>query len=436
MKLEEIVEEASKVLKSLVDEYVVVGNNVKEVMIKLARGEVSVVQSWNDLKIVAYLAKDEKMGIYSLNPRRLKEDAEKAANDLKRLERSPLYAPLPEPSGESIDEVDTKIKDAVESGGVSFVIEDLELNEIGDSAGMIKLSMENEILKSSNGADYHTSRTRFNGYVRVFKGDSSGQWSWTSPKYSLSLAKNAIGVARELAEECSKLPRVKFEPGIYRVALGPMVAANLLNEVMRSASAGMVIFGLSFFTGKKPGDVVASDVLSLKDVPRNLELPGFRGYDLEGVGTKDKYVIEKGVFKGFLHNSKTSKLMNSENTGNAGWIIPEPFNIEISEGDLKTDEVIEVLREGYLLTNNWYTRFQNYLEGTFSTVSRDATFKVEGGKLVGCVERVRIADSMPKLLNSIENATKDRWPIEWWEVPVPTLTPYLVLSKARLSAPQ
>ncbi len=433
---EEVVEDVVKRLEPLVDEYIVLGKIKKEVMIKLAKGEISVVQSWSELNIETYMAKSKRMGVYTINPRDIKNDIENAVKDLSKLKESPLYAPLPEPSGKPLSETDKKILEAVETSDVSFVIEDLELNEIGDSAGMILLSSERELLKGSNGANYNMEKTKFNGYIRVFRENSSGQWSWTSTKYDVALAKNAIGLAREIAETCSKLPKESFTPGTYRVALGPMVAANLMNEVVEAANAGMVIFGMSFLIDKKPGEKIAKEGFSIKDVPLKKELPGFRGYDLEGVATNDKFIIENGIFKGYIHNSKTAKLMNTRNTGNAGWILPQAFNIEISEGDLKNEEILEVLREGYLLTNNWYTRFQNYLEGMFSTVSRDAVFRIKGGKAVGCVERVRIADLMPELLKNIEHMSRERWPIEWWEVPRPTVTPYLVFSKVKLSAPQ
>jgi PmbA protein len=150
------------------------------------------------------------------------------------------------------------------------------------------------------------------------------------------------------------------------------------------------------------------------------------------VATRDKPIIEKGVFRGFLHNTKTARLMGAETTGNAGWIIPSAFNIHIAPGSLKLDDMLEALGDGVYISNNWYTRFQNYIEGEFSTVSRDAVFLVKSGRPVACLGRIRIADRMPRLLKSIEDLSAERWPIQWWEVRIPTLAPY-VLASARLS---
>jgi len=427
-------EEASRALKSLVDEHVVAALLKRELMVKLARGEVTVVQSWGEMEVWAYIAKGKRIGVYNLNPGRIEADAAKAVSDLSVLEESPLYAELPEPNGSPLSVVDDKVAEAVRAGDASFLVEDLELGTLGDAAGMARLSYYKTVLLGSNGADYESEKTKFDGYMRVFMGGSSGQWGWTSTRYDVSVAKRAIGMAMELARECSGLPKAKLEPGIHKVLLGPMIVGNLVNYTAYASSAGSVLFGLSFFAGKSPGDRVASEAFTLLDKPRDTSLPGFAGFDLEGVKTRDKAIIEAGEFKGLLHNSKTAKLMGAESTGNAGWITPEAFNLEVSPGDMEVKEMIETLGNGYYLTNNWYTRYQNYLEGTFSTVTRDAAFVVRGGEVKACIsERIRIADSMPNLLSRVVGASRQLWPIEWWEVRTPSRIPYLLVDGIRLT---
>ncbi len=406
----------------------------RRLMIKLARGEVSVTQSWLDISTDAYVAKEDKFAVFSSKSPEPWNEILESSKLIETLEPSPLYAPLPSPSGKAVDSVDQTIVEAVETGEASHVIEDLELDQQGDSAGMVLLEYTATALATTTGAELAYEATRFNGYLRVFRGPhASGQWSWTSTRYDIAAAKRAIGQARELAEECSRLPRAAIEPGKYRVLLGPMVAANLMEEVARSASAGSILFGFSFLQGAKPGDKVASERLTLEDRPLDTNLPGFRGFDDEGVATRDKPIIESGVLRNILHNTKTAKAMGAETTGNAGWVMPGPFNIHIGPGTLKPEEMLETLGTGVYLTNNWYTRFQNYVEGQFSTVSRDAAFLVRGGKPVACLARVRLADTMPRILSNIEEASVERWPIQWWEVNHPTLAPYLLLSEAGLS---
>ncbi len=436
MNPEALAEEIARLLQGRVDEYAVLALDGYEVMAKFYPRGISVVQAWRKREASVYLAKDRRVQVSEVNagdPRRVLEEAVDA---LGRVEESMLYAPLPQPTGRPIGPVvDGRLREAAVSGDVSGVLEDLELPAEG-SAGMVRVAYYRVHLEASNGASMGEEYTLFNGYVRFLRGDASGQWSWTSTRYDLAAAKRAIGAAREAAEECARLPAETPEPGEYRVLLGPMVAANLLGEVVSAANAGMVVFGLSFLANAKPGDVVASSALTLRDRPRDTSLPGFSGFDDEGLETRDKAIIEKGVFKGFLHNTKTARLMQAESTGNAGWIMPKAFNVEVDPGDLKPDEMLETLRDGVYITNNWYTRFQNYLEGTFSTVSRDAVFIVKGGRPAACARRVRIADSLPRLIKNVEALGAQQWPIQWWEVETPTRTPYVLLSKARITRPQ
>ncbi|MEM1898930.1 MAG: metallopeptidase TldD-related protein, partial [Sulfolobales archaeon] len=93
------------------------------------------------------------------------------------------------------------------------------------------------------------------------------------------------------------------------------------------------------------------------------------------------------------------------------------------------------VRNGLLITNNWYTRLQNYVEGTFSTVSRDAVFYIRNGEVVGSTGRVRIADNLNKLLNNVVMIGKECYMIKWWEVTVPSKVPYLLVRDVNITKP-
>ncbi|GAB6148807.1 metallopeptidase TldD-related protein [Stetteria hydrogenophila] len=436
MTIESLLDSAARALEGAVDEYALLAVDGYELMVKFYQRGVSVVQSWRHLELGVYAAVDGRVGVFWLDSGDPARAAREAVEALRRSERSPLYAPLPGPSGEPLSSVDPKLREAAVTGDASFIIEDLGLREArGRAAGMARVDYARVRLATSAGADLGYEYTGFDGYARFIEGrEASGQWSWTSTRYDIDAAREALERARELAVECSRLPRERLEPGEYRVLLSPMVAGNLAGEVAEAASAGAVLLGFSFLQAAKPGDEVASEAFTLLDRPRDTGLPAFRGFDDEGVATRDKAVIEKGVLRGFLHNTKTARLMGAESTGNAGWIIPKPFNLEVAPGDLGEDELLEALGDGVYLTNNWYTRFHNHAEGTFSTVSRDAAFIVRRGEPVACTARVRIADSMPRILRSVEAAGRRQWSIQWWEVEHPTRTPFILLSRARLTS--
>ena len=91
------------------------------------------------------------------------------------------------------------------------------------------------------------------------------------------------------------------------------------------------------------------------------------------------------------------------------------------------DDLFDKAHEGLYITNNWYTRFQNYQTGDFSTISRDGVFQIKNGKLFGPVKGLRLSDNMVRILQSVKAMAKDRHWVKWWEVATPTLTPHVLV---------
>ncbi len=68
------------------------------------------------------------------------------------------------------------------------------------------------------------------------------------------------------------------------------------------------------------------------------------------------------------------------------------------------------VRRGIYVTNNWYTRFQNYCEGVYSTVPRDAAFLIENGEIKKSGVGMRISDTLPRQFLNIQALGKEsRW---------------------------
>jgi PmbA protein len=144
-------------------------------------------------------------------------------------------------------------------------------------------------------------------------------------------------------------------------------------------------------------------------------------------------VIEGGVLRTLLHNTKTAKYMNTTTTANAGWINPVPWNIVVRPGSATLDEMVSEVRRGLFITNNWYTRLQNYVEGMFSTVARDAIFYIENGKIVKPVTKIRIADKLGNILKNVAIVGRELYNIQWWEVGIPMKTPYILVKSINIS---
>lgn len=433
---EELLSIANKVSKRAVeagfDEAAVLAVYRESTMVKFANSEPSVVQSWRDKQVLVYVSKNKRIMGASF-PAKTAEDVEKILMQLsavgERMPASILYSPLPKPSKvEPLPRlVDSKIVEAISDPHrvAEAMAEAAQRINIDSFAGMLQLTYRVKALASSAGAELSEDATEVQAYVRAFAGEGSGQWAHGSR--TLNVKK-----IEEMAEKASNLAyhsrnQVSVSPGKYNILLSPMVAGNLLNYVAWMATGSAVLLGQSIFVGKKPGDAVASEKITLKDVPREAVLPGSTSFDDEGVPTYNKPIINGGFLKTLLHNTKTAAKMGAKSTGNAGLVFPKVWALSVDPGDYSFEELLEEMGEGLVVTNNWYTRLQNYVEGIFSTISRDAAFIVRGGEIVGAAKKFRIADTLPNLLRNVVALGKDAYDIYWWEVDIPTRTPYILV---------
>jgi PmbA protein len=181
------------------------------------------------------------------------------------------------------------------------------------------------------------------------------------------------------------------------------------------------------------GKKVASDSFSLTDHGRTPGGLGGRGFDDEGTPTQSTKIIEGGVLKSYLHNLTTAKRFKTESTGNAGWIEPDAWNLEVGAGDSTYPEMVKEMKRGIILTSNWYTRFTNYRTGEFSTVPRDGTFLVEGGRVTKPLSGLRMSDSLERIFSSVALLSKQREWIQWWEVDTPTLCPWVLVDGVKIT---
>ena len=74
-------------------------------------------------------------------------------------------------------------------------------------------------------------------------------------------------------------------------------------------------------------------------------------------------------------------------------------------------------------------RYQNFRTGDFSTIPRDGMFQIKHGEIEASIRELRISDNMLRILQNVIELSSSRTWIKWWEVEVPTLTPYALISE-------
>ncbi|MEW5954940.1 MAG: TldD/PmbA family protein [Candidatus Micrarchaeota archaeon] len=300
------------------------------------------------------------------------------------------------------------------------------------TAGVLEWAAEEEFLATSTSVEARQKGTSLYFSLRALAGDGSGHRVAVSRTLSKLRARAAAEEASGLAVK-SRNP-VEAKAGNYDVVFDPLAFSCLLDAVGQAASIFSVEAGLSFFAGKQ-GKQVASPAFTLCDDGALAE--GFNStcFDDEGVPTRKNLLVNKGVLKGFLHNTSTAKRHGTRTTANAGLVAPQPWNLVVKPGKHSLDELLSEAENGLYVTNVWYTRFQNYVAGDFSTIPRDAAFLVKDGELSRPVKGLRVSENMVSLLKRVKAVGKERVQIKGWEVETPVLTPPALVEKVRITRP-
>ncbi len=300
-----------------------------------------------------------------------------------------------------------------------------------NSGGILLTKLEDVYLVSSEGPVGTDSRSAIEFSMRVF---SQREASGHSVECSSTLKNFNPARAGLEAGEIAKLARnpKAGEEGVYNVIISPLFAGSMLGMWASMASAFHVMIQLSIFVNKL-GQKVASEIVTMKDVPAPYSV-SHRIFDDEGVPTKENVFIDHGTLKTYLHNTSTAKMFKTKTTGNAGLIVPNAWNVEMNPGDMGKDEMFKEIKRGLYLTNTWYTRFQNYAKGDFSTIPRDGIFLIENGEIKQSLKDIRLSDNALNMLNNIAGISKERKHVHWWgEADPSSLAPYILIKNVHIT---
>jgi PmbA protein len=303
-----------------------------------------------------------------------------------------------------------------------------------ETGGIFLTSLSDICLVSSEGPMGEDSRSAIELSIRVFsQREASGHGVECGSTLKGFDAARAGRKAGEIAKQ-AKDPKAGVE-GRYDVIFDPLFGGSLLGMWGSMTSAYSVMIQMSIFVDKL-GQRVASDNVTVRDSPAPYSLAN-RVFDDEGVPAKETVLISKGLLKTYLHNTSTARIFKTETTGNAGIISPTPWNLEIDSGDMNREELFSEVKHGLYLTNTWYTRFQNYATGDFSTIPRDGVFLIEEGEIKESWKDIRLSDNALKMLNNIVALSRERQHVHWWsEADPPSLVPYILMKDVQITRPR
>ena len=216
-------------------------------------------------------------------------------------------------------------------------------------------------------------------------------------------------VGREAAKRAlRRLGPRKVETQKAPVVFEPRVARGLLDHLFDAVS-GSAVYRKATFLAEKLGERIASEHVTAIDDAILPRLFGSSPFDDEGVPSRRTVVVEKGVLKSFLHNTYTSRRLNSKTTGNGSRGLTGNAgvghgNFYLEPGKRSADEIIRTVPRGLYVTE--LIGFGvNIVTGDYS---RGASgLWIENGELAWPVSEITIASTLQEMLMGIDAVGSD-----------------------------
>lgn len=228
--------------------------------------------------------------------------------------------------------------------------------------------------------------------------------------------------------------------GRYTVIADPNLAGVFAHEAVgHGCEADHVISGESILEGKL-GKKVGAEIVTIFDDSTVEGGWGTQKYDDEGVLTKKRLLIEKGILKGFIHNKETAAKLDMQPNGGARAQnfshrpVVRMSNTYIANGNYTFEEMLKDIDKGVYLKSTRGGQVDT-AKGTFQFNAEEA-YRIEKGKLTTPLLDVSLSGITLETLHNIDAVAKD---LDWnvgscgkssQSVPVGTASPHIRIRNA------
>lgn len=384
---------------------------------RFANSEIHQNVAASEVLVNLRVARGRRVGVASsgrTDAEGLRALVERAAAIAANVEELADWAGLPEPAGEAPEPVEAAWSDG--TGGATP-----ELRADGARAVIAAADAEGVTAYGSFSTDAEAFA------VANSKGIRAAERRTTSQLLTVTMGPdNGTGYAEDCAVDATRIDAaalgreaagrarasanpVDVEPGDYPVVLNHYAVVDLLDMLgYLGFSALAVAEDRSFF---EAGKQVASPLVTITDDGRDpAGLP--MGFDAEGVAKQRLALLDRGVCRDLAFDAQTAARAGRRSTGHGlpapnPWG-PFPINMSMAAGDASLDELVGGLDRGLLVTRFHYTNPVYPKRVVITGMTRDGTFLVEGGRIVGPVRNLRFTMSYLDALAGVEAVGRDR----------------------------
>jgi predicted Zn-dependent protease len=282
-----------------------------------------------------------------------------------------------------------------------------------DDAGVMaygSFSTEAESIAVANSAGIRAAERRTSSQLLTVQMSPDGGTGYAEAVSMDATTIDAAAIGREAATKARAGDRaVTVEPGDYPVVLEEYAVVDITDMLgYLGFSALAVQEGRSFV---EPGRRIGSHLVTITDNGADPNgLPA--SFDYEGVAKEQVPLVEAGLCREVVFDSQTAARAGRTSTGHGlpapnPWG-PFPLHAVMSPGTTSREELIGGLDRGLLVTRFHYTNVVHPKLAMITGMTRDGTFLVEGGKIVGPVKNLRFTQSYLDALAGVSAVSSTR----------------------------
>lgn len=376
----------------------------------------------NSLSLNIY-AKNRFSGHSTSDLRKLELDKfiEEAVSATKYLSED-IYRKLPDPKfyPEETDvnlEVADRAYDNIDSAARKKIAEEIEDVTLARSDKIISAecsyydSYNESVQVHSNGFRGERITTYFGAGSSVTVNDKNGgrpeDYYWAGGRFFNDLPSPEFIGTEAATRALGKIGQEKIETGKYDILVENRAGGRLLGMLSGPMTARALQQKASFLDGKL-GQKIASDKLTLIDDPFIKKGLGSSLFDGDGVASRKKIVIEKGVLNHYyVDNYYGRKLGMDPNCGS-------PTNILFEYGEKDLQMMIKEMNKGILING--------FLGGNSNGTTGDFSFGlvgllIENGKIEKPVNELNISGNAKEFWNTLVEVGNDAYPYSSWKIP-------------------
>jgi PmbA protein len=269
------------------------------------------------------------------------------------------------------------------------------------------------IIVNSNGVRVSYKSSYHSAHVTALAQDDSGEsqmgWDYAGSRKIDDIDVESVG--KRAAQRATELLGSKKISAVkVPVILSDVVAVDFLDILSESLSAEAVQKRRSFLADRT-GQSIVSPLINICDDGTLPWRTGTGPVDDEGVPTRNKELISRGVLNGYIHNTYTARKQGISSTGNAvrGGSSSLPgvgvTNFYIKPGETSHNDLMKSLPKGILILSAMGVHTANPVSGDFSIGI--SGLWIENGAVLYPVKEAIVSGNILEMFKKVEGVGSD-----------------------------